>query len=417
VSLAWWAYRAVAPCLGALAPAAQVFASPHERPLWSERMGRVSAPGGVHAWVHGASMGEANAVRPLVAELASLQPGGRFWLTATTRTGRARLAETGHLVSLAPIDAPQAVSRFLAGVRPERLFIVETELWPHWLLAARRQRIPVAIVSARLSARSVGRYARLGAGLHGLVAGLEGVLCQSETDRGRWLALGARPERTVVAGNLKNDALPTPAGSRPQARLALGLDPERPLLVLGSVRPGEPRLLARAWSGLDAGARARWQVVALARHARAAAELREEAARAGVTSRLEGAPHDGTWRWDDRSGVLNDYYRAADLAFVGGSLLPYGGHNPLEPAACGAAVLVGSHTASQAEGVRALTAAGAARVLTAEADIGAALADLLADDGERERMSAAGRAVVAELRGASRRAVTWLVTAGLWPVS
>src|SRR5262249_50390537 len=144
-----------------------------------------------------------------------------------------------------------------------------------------------------------------------------------------------------------------PRLDRRAARAALGLERDRPLWVLGSVRPGEARLLARAWAALPAAERARWQVVAVPRHARATAELIDEARRHGVAETTNG-PANGAWRWDDRSGVLNDYYAAADLAFVGGSLMPLGGHNPAEPAATGAAVLMGAHHAAQAEAVRGL---------------------------------------------------------------
>jgi 3-deoxy-D-manno-octulosonic-acid transferase len=417
MSAAWAAYRLMAPCLGVLAPAARLFASPLERSLWNERMGDVQVSGGCHAWVHAASLGEAQAVGPLLRELERLQPDARIALTATTRTGRARLGALGRPVSLAPIDSPQATRRFFDGVQPERLFVVETELWPHWLLRAHAEQVPVAIVSARLSEGSLDGYRKLGEGLRRLVAGLEAVLCQTEADARRWERLGARPERTAVVGNLKNDALPLDTGDREAARTAVGLDRERPLLVLGSVRPGEVRMLGRTWRKLPAALRDRWQVVAVPRHPRASRELLEEAAAAGITTQREGAPLGGAWRWDDRVGVLDRYYGACDVAFVGGSLRPYGGHNPLEPAAHGAPVLVGPHHAHQREAVRALATLGGATVVRDEAELGAALETLLGDDAVRARGAEAARAVVAAERGAARRAVMRLVQWKLWPAA
>src|SRR5262245_2346278 len=129
MSMAWRAYRVVAPCLGAIAPAAGMFASPRERALWNERMGMVAVEPGVDAWIHAASMGESLAVAALRRELARVRPVARFHLTATTVTGRGRLAEIDRGVSLAPIDSPQAVRRFFSGLAPRRLFLVETELW------------------------------------------------------------------------------------------------------------------------------------------------------------------------------------------------------------------------------------------------------------------------------------------------
>jgi 3-deoxy-D-manno-octulosonic-acid transferase len=403
----------IAPCLGAMAPAARVLASPHERPLWSERLGRVALPGGAHAWVHSASLGEASAVGPLVRELECFQPGARLWLTANTRTGRERLQALERPASLAPIDSPQAVRRFFAGVRPERLFVIETEIWPHWLLHAAREGVPVAFVSARLSERSVRRYRELGAPLRRLVANLAAVLCQTEEDRERWLALGARPQRTEVTGNLKHDAVVLRDVGPKVARVELELERERPLLVLGSVRPGEVRLLARAFQRLDPALQRAWQVAVIPRHARATAELREEAARAGVTDAGGGEG----WRWDDRSGVLNAYYAGADVAFVGGSLLPYGGHNPMEPAACGAAVLMGGHHASQAESVAALETAGGITLARTEDELDAALAALLGDAALRARRGQAARAVVEARRGAARRTLKRLVAWNLWPAA
>jgi 3-deoxy-D-manno-octulosonic-acid transferase len=413
MSFAWTAYRMLAPCLGALAPAARMFASPYEKPLWIERLGRVGLAGGAHAWVHAASLGEASAVGPLVHELLSLQPAARLFLTTNTRTGRERLLSLGQPLSLAPIDSPQAVRRFFAGVQPQRLIVVETEIWPHWLLRAATEGIPVAVVSARLSERSVTRYGKLGMPLRRLVAGLEAVLCQTETDRDRWLALGARPERTEVVGNLKHDAIASESHGREAARTDLGLDRDRPLFVLGSLRPGEARLLARAWMALPASVRERWQVAAVPRHARASADLREEASRAGVTASTNGVGAN-TWRWDDRSGVLNAYYEAADASFVGGSLFAYGGHNPMEPAAFGSAVLIGPHHAAQADAVRALAERDAIRVVSVE-ELEPALAAVLGDDAMRERLGCAAREVVESQRGVARRVVARLSAWGLWP--
>jgi len=394
-----------------------MFASPEERPLWEERLGYVtrSASAPVDAWIHAASLGESVGVPPFLHELVARSQGATFHLTATTRSGRTRLAGSNHPASLAPLDSPQAIARFLSIVRPRRAFIVETELWPHWLLALRHARIPVAIVSARLSARSVRRYQRLGSELRTLVRDLDAVLCQTLVDQERWLAIGARPDRSAVVGNLKSDALPGPVESRAAARASLGLAPDRPLLVLASVRPGEPTIAARAWLRLPEALRDEWQVVALPRHPRASAELRAEATHAGVVSVDEGAPRGGSWRWDPRLGVLADYYAAAELALVGGSLVPMGGHNPLEAAARGAAVVMGSHHASQNEGVERLLAHQAIRVVGTASELRATWEELLASPSARDAMSRGALAAVAELRGAAGRAVDRLVEWNVWP--
>ena len=416
MNAAWAMYRLFAPGLGALAPWARLLASPNERPLWNERMGQSDVEGGCHAWVHSASLGEAVAVGPLVRELLALQPAARLYLTATTRTGRMRLRSLARPVSLAPIDSPQAARRFFHGVQPERLFLVETELWPHWLLRARTQRVPVAIVSARLSERSLNRYAMLGSGLRSLVRGLDAVICQSDEDRSRWLSLGARPERTMVAGNLKHDALRVGAVDRASARMRLKLEGQRPLLVLGSLRPGEARTIANAWRGLPEALRREWQVVAVPRHAHAAGEIREEASRAGMSVAGANLPAGDRWGWDERAGVLNDYYAAADVALVCGSFGIYSGHNPMEPAACGCAVIVGPRFRSQAQSVRALQAAGAIDVVQDAASLTLVLKRLMSDAGGREAQGLRALDAVRSLKGAARRAVGQLAAWSLWPV-
>jgi 3-deoxy-D-manno-octulosonic-acid transferase len=421
MSLAWSAYRIAAPVLGAAARAAGAFAPAAERALWHERLGRLPGTGPVDAWIHAASLGEALAVGPLVRALSAASPEASFHLTATTRGGRARLGELGHPHSLAPLDAPQAVARFMDAVRPRRLLLIETELWPHWLMRARAGRLPVAVVSARLSAGSVPRYLGLGGPFRALVGGLAAVLCQGAADEARWRALGAPAPRTAVVGNLKDDALPEPLDGRPDeraaARAALGLDPGRPLVVLGSVRPGEVRMLARAWRGLPAAARAAWQVAALPRHPQAAAELRREAETEGQPLAGLGPDAPDAWRWEERLGVLTAYYAAADLAVVGGTLGPYGGHNPLEPAARGVAVIVGPHHAAQAGAVDALRAAGAAWVVEDEPSLAAALGAWMTDGAPRRAAGAAGLSVVRARRGAAARAVARLVEWGLWPAA
>jgi 3-deoxy-D-manno-octulosonic-acid transferase len=412
----WGAYRVLAPVLGSIAPAAGVFTSPAERVLWRERMGRLARPGGCDAWVHAASLGEAVAAAPLVRELLKLQPDASLQLTATTRGGRERLQQLGQPAALAPLDTPQAVSRFFHGVRPQRLFLIETELWPHWLMRAQRERVPVAVVSARLSERSVRRYRGLGSGLRSLVEGLSGVLCQSEEDQQRWLTIGARPERTTVVGNLKSDGLPTPAADRGLERVRLGLEGDRPLLVLGNVRPGELRALVRAWGALPVALRQRWQVVAVPRHPRALAQLQGEAADAGRGAGRADAATADAWRWDARLGVLSDWYRAADVAFVGGSLAPYGGHNPLEPAACGAAVLMGPYDASQREAVRALDGAGGIWRVADAGSLSSAFEALLGHAELRASRAAAALRVATAERGSAARAVQALRELSLWPV-
>jgi len=416
MSAAWALYRLAAPWAGRLSPLALPFLPPGERALWPERRGG-GALAPADAWVHGASLGEASAVRPLLEALRERARGAALHATATSRSGRERLASFGVPATLAPLDEPAATRRFFERLRPKRVFIVETELWPHWLMAAERRGVPVAFVSARLSERSLTGYRRLGAPLRRRVAALAAVLCQSEEDAGRWRVLGADPARCVVTGNLKNDALPHPV-DRAAAKRALGFDPARPLLVFGSARPGEMRVFARGWLARPAAVRERWQVAVVPRHPQASPSLHREALAAGLP--VDGAGEASVpprWRWDARLGVLRGYYGAADVALVGGTLAPYGGHHPLEPAACGAAVAIGPHHGAQRGAVEALNVAGALPRIASESDALAHLAMLLEDDAARARAAAAALAAAEASRGATGRTMDALDRFGVWPPS
>src|SRR5258706_2286202 len=211
MSVAWSAYRIAAPAVGMLAPAARFFTPAAERAAWAERLGAVSVEGGCEAWLHAASLGEATAMGPLARALTRARPAARLLATATSATGRARLqaiaaAQPRGTVSLqasfAPIDSPQAVRRFMAGARPARLFLVETELWPHWLLEARAAGVPVAVLSGRLAPGSLARYRRLGRTLRGLGHGLGAGLCPGPRGLGRRGALRARPGPRAGRGRL-----------------------------------------------------------------------------------------------------------------------------------------------------------------------------------------------------------------------
>jgi 3-deoxy-D-manno-octulosonic-acid transferase len=416
MNVAWSAYRLLAPLAGVLAPAARPFAPARERERWSERLGWAPALSGCEAWVHAASLGECAAVGPLTRELRALDSEARFLLTSTTRTGRERLAALREPLSLAPLDAPQAVRRLLSRARPARLIVIETELWPHWLLCARDAGIPVVFVSARLSERSADGYRRLGPPLRELLGGVAAVLCQTAVDAVRWAAVGVPEARLAVCGNLKFDALPAAVGDDERAgrRTALGLDPTRPLFTLGSLRPGEAEPLARAWAMLDRGRAERWQVVAVPRHEAAAAGLEAEARRAGIAPAGERASG-LAWRWDARPGVLMSYYAASEAAFVGASLTALGGHNPLEPAAFGAVVLSGPDMSHQRQAVEALERHGGIERADAE-HLGAALERLTGDPGARDALRRGALAAVNELRGAARRSASELARRGLWPV-
>jgi 3-deoxy-D-manno-octulosonic-acid transferase len=180
-------------------------------------------------------------------------------------------------------------------------------------------------------------------------------------------------------------------------------------------------VLARAWVRLPRTLRSEWQVVAIARHRRAAAEIRREAAERGVaTVALAGvevplALAADAWGWDDRPGVLASYYAAAEVAFVGGSLAPFGGHNPMEPAATGAAIVMGPHHVTQRDAVQSLLAKRALVVEANDRGLAEIFESWLSNQAEREQAGSAALQVAAARRGAARRTATRLAAIGLWP--
>ncbi len=368
-------------------------------------------------WLHAASVGE---LRALAALLHVMQPREPVLITSSTPTGLARARALfegkGYAVQAAPWDLPGATRRFIARMRPRALVIVETELWPNLLAGAASAGIPVALLSARLSERSLCRYRALAASMmREAVRSLRIIACQSEADRGRFLQLGADADRVQVTGNVKFD-LPVDAGLPARGRaLRVAWAPQRPLWVAGSTHPGEEELLLAAHRQLMDAARARAAlapVLALVprrpeRFEAVARWLQEKQVRfARVT---QGGGHAGHDAPDvilvDRMGVLPDWYAAADITFVGGSLVPIGGHNLLEAAAAGRPVLCGPHTFHAPEVTRALLEAGGARVVGNEGEMRAQLAAWLEDPAAAAAVGAKAAAAVTANQGAARRAL------------
>jgi 3-deoxy-D-manno-octulosonic-acid transferase len=381
------------------------------RRRWHERFGRYdqAAPRGDSLWLHAVSVGESIAAVPLVRALHELLPGHALIMTTTTPTGAATVERLlGDVVQHVyfPYDLPWVVERFVRHFRPRVLVTLETELWPNTFRCCRRHRIPVVIANARLSERSLARYRRTGPLARDLMQSVDFVAAQSADDRARFIALGAPSARVEVHGSLKFD-VQLPASVREEAealRRELGVN--RPTLMAGSTRPGEEAILLEALRRMRADLPDLLLVLA-PRHPERCDEVADLCAAAGYTvvrRSMRGAdPSRAAVFLIDGMGELPRFYRAADVAFVGGSLLPFGGHNVLEPAGLGVPVLVGPYTYNFSEICRQLAASGALHVVTDAAALAACAGRWLGDSNERDRLGAIAREFVASRRGATQR--------------
>jgi 3-deoxy-D-manno-octulosonic-acid transferase len=371
--------------------------------------GRRVAPGGV--WLHAVSVGEVQACAPLVGALRRSHPQLPLTVTTFTPTGAARArALFGDVaeVRYVPFDLPGAVRRFFRRVEPRLAVIFETELWPNLYRECRRRRVPLVLASARISERSLGRYRRLGALFTDAVSSAAIVAAQGAGDAERFKALGASPESTHVTGNLKFD-FELPAGLAERGRrLRRVYAARRPLWVAGSTHEGEEAAVLEA-QRLVRGRHPQALVVIAPRHPARFGAVAALLATAGVAFVRRSDGEDAAGAADaevlllDSLGELLEFYAAADVAFVGGSLVPVGGHNLLEPAALGVPVLTGPNNFNGAEVARLLTARGAASIVANAAELGARVSALLGDAAERERIGTLGRDCVEASRGALAR--------------
>jgi 3-deoxy-D-manno-octulosonic-acid transferase len=383
-----------------------------DRSYWhdfSERFGfgARQTPHGV--WLHAVSVGEVQACAPLVSALHERHPHLPLTVTTFTPTGATRArALYGNVaqVRYLPFDLPGAVRRFLSRVQPRLAVIFETELWPNLYRECGRRRIPLVLASARISPRSVGRYRRLGALFRDALAQAAVVAAQAPGDAERFRSLGADAASTHVTGNIKFDFELPPDIAERGARLRERYAPQRALWVGGSTHGGgEEQAVLEAHRQVRAAHPGALLVLA-PRHPPRFNEVAQALESAGVGFVRRSASVDAAALADcpvvllDSLGELLSFYAAADVAFVGGSLVPIGGHNLLEPAALGVPVLTGPHTFNSEQIARLLIARGAAQVVHSADELGARVSELLADPRARERMGAAGRASVDSNRGA-----------------
>ncbi len=409
-----WLYRFLAAGLfPAAAPVLKLrqALSGKKRPRFRDRLGRnlPEMPGG-GIWIQAVSVGEVELARRLVAELRERAPRLPLVLSATTATGldlaRRTLGEILPVIPC-PIDLPGPVKRVFEAVSPKLLVLVETELWPEMLHQSKRRGVPVAVVNARLSEASFAGYRRIAGPLRSLLEPLALVVARTATDGGRFTGLGVPPDRVIVGGNVKYDLEPDrrPLEWLGQVRNRAG---DRPIIVAGSTMEGEEAQVLDALAGLGADGAAPFVILAPRHPERFDGVAGLVANRGFVLARRsdpQPIPADADVFLIDTIGELARAYQLADIAFVGGSLVPTGGHNPLEPAVWGVPVLSGPHVHNFSEVYDEMTAAGGARLVAGTDELRSAAASWLNDPNLAAAAGAAGRAVVEENRGATGRSV------------
>jgi 3-deoxy-D-manno-octulosonic-acid transferase len=376
---------------------------PAERFGWGRRL---TAPA---LWLHAVSMGEVAAAVELVRALRERHPDFPFVLTTSTPTGRARArALFGDDIDIRflPYDTPGSVRRFLDRVRPRVAIILETELWPNLIRDCMRRDVPVVFASARLSAKSVAQYRRLGRLFADTVAAATLIAAQTPQDAERFIAVGASRERTRVVGNAKFDirlGRSVREQGRELRRKYLG---SRPVWIAGSTHAGEEEQVLAAHSELRLE-NPDLLLLLVPRHPQRFDSVAALLTRLGIPfdRRSDAAPirPEAQVMLVDTMGELTTLYASSDAAFVGGSLVPVGGHNLLEPAVLGVPVITGPYNANAKDIARPLIEQGGAVEVADSRALAGALRRLLQDAAERERAVRAAREFVDAHRGAVER--------------
>lgn len=368
-----------------------------------ERFGYVDYQRAGAIWVHAVSAGETNAAAPLIERL--LAAGHSVIVTHMTPTGRERARILfGDRVkrAYAPYDLPRAMTRFLARVRPSALVIIDTEMWPNMLRYTKASGAVTSLVNARLSESSARGYARIGSITGPMLASLDIVATQTASHGERFVKLGLPIERLHVAGSIKFDAsLPDDlAGKASAIRAKMGT---RRVFLAASTHPGEEEIILDATAGVDV------LLVLAPRHPHRADAVEAICQERGLrlVRHSDGSPCDSRTQvlLLDTMGELLYFYEAADVAFVGGSLVDVGGHNPMEPAALNVPFFMGPYLRNIEDIAAMFVEASGMRVVTSGEEVRAALSLLLEDRVARDRQVEAADAVMAANRGALDRVV------------
>ena len=390
---------------------------------FAERTGKVPArlkdAGQQVIWIHAVSVGEVLAVSGLVGQMRRQFPQVRVLISTTTDSGqdlaRNRFGEEN--VFYFPMDFAFAIRPYMRALRPAMVVLAETEFWPNFLRIARGSGARVAVVNARISDRSWPRYQRFRWALRRVLANVDLFLAQTEQDAARLKSIGADAGRVHVSGNLKFDvSLPAPPAIVETLRHSLAVEGAGPVLVCGSTVEDEEPSLLRAFENLLVS-HPRAVMILAPRHPErfeaVASLLQEMGITAHRRSRWQGEPLAGGVLLVDTIGELAALYALADVAFVGGSLVPRGGHNIIEPAQHGVAIVTGNHTENFRDIVGLFQSHDAVRIVGL-AELPPVLMHLLDDDVERMALGRRAKETILSQMGATSRTLEALQGLVAW---
>ena len=362
-------------------------------------------------WIHAVSVGEVEACRPLVKVLQDEYPEHQLLITTMTPTGSARvklLFANAVAHCYLPYDLPFAIRRFLNRTKPQFGIIMETEIWPNLLSVCHQLNIPLVLANARMSERSAAGYARFPDFIQSVLNDLSLIASQGQDDKKRFQQLGADNKKIHAIGNLKYE-INLPASLKEQASAMRNMwHNNRPVLIAASTHEGEEEMLLNAARQI----RAHFSdllLIIVPRHPERFDRVAALAQKSGVKtlrrSEHKPCPSDVQVLIVDTMGELPLFYAASDIAFVGGSLIPHGGHNLLEPAILGRAVITGPHFFNFNDITKQFLAADAALQVENTEELAQTVINLLQNSQQRAQMTEAGLKLIANSQGASTRLV------------
>lgn len=382
---------------------------------WIEHFGFVAkAESGFDLWIHAVSVGESNAAIPIIKKLLAERPNLRILVTTTTSTGHERIETqlSGQVTHYyAPVDLWPCVQLFLKRSKPKTLLIMETELWPNLLAACNKKAIPTVLVNARLSARSAKRYAQFSFFSKALFTQLDAVLAQYQSDAERFISLGIDRGKVHITGSVKFDFEPA-SNIRIQGQsLRQSFGGQRDVLIAASTRDKEEALVLKAFK-LVLKNRPNALLILVPRHPQRFEEVYNLCLAQGFTvARRSKADSLGAHTHiflGDTMGELALFYASSDLAFIGGSLVPLGGQNMLEPAAIGIPCLMGPSVYNFSDISQKLIAAGGLKLCSDYHDLAQSMIRLFEQPELRLKMAHAARQAVSNNRGAVSNTVRLL---------